>query len=275
MMKRIFTLTSMVFFACSSQQSSQVLDEGSMGVVSEVFQKIKASCDSMDRTNMAGVTYSPQECYLLLAGVTNKESSWNENAGCNYDYGSPPVCGLTQSRSTDTSALGLNCDVTESLCNLKTGWLNIIRHGNTFSEGVDKHLGGNSGAKTSYVAAMRKVYEREDVRSAFGISGGKIQAFDAVFYGSAPKAARRDISQNENPAIGGCNYKDASQHNGWGWNETTRESCPPKTAAVDVKNSLPQNPLSSSRGSCDYTDAHKHNGWGWNDVTKQSCPPRS
>ena len=274
-MKRIFTFTTMVFFACSSQQSSQVLDEGSMGVVPALFEKIKLSCDSMNRINRAGVTYSPEECYLLLAGVTNKESSWDENKGCNYDYGSPPVCGLTQSRSTDTSALGLSCDVTESLCNLKTGWLNIISHGNNFSEGVDKHLGDNTGAKPSYVAAMRLVYERGDVRRAFGITSDNLQPFDAVFYGSAAKSVRRGIVQDANSAIGGCDYKDAAQHNGWGWNETTRESCPPRTAAAGIQTSQPQNSLPSNGGFCDYKDAAQHNGWGWNDVTKQSCPPRS
>ena len=177
----LFTLTTILFFACSSNESSRVLDEGNMGVVQTVFQKIKASCDKIDRKNKAGKSYSAQECYLLLAGVTNKESSWNENTGCNYAYGNPPVCGLTQSRQTDTSALGLSCDVNNTECNLQTGWLNIIKFGNTFSQGVDKHLGSNSGAKPSYVAAMKKVYERDDVRKAFGISGS-VRSFDDVFY---------------------------------------------------------------------------------------------
>ena len=31
------------------------------------------------------------------------------------------------------------------------------------------------------------------------------------------------------PTSGGCDYSDAAQNNGWGWNPQTRESCPPRT----------------------------------------------
>ena len=31
-----------------------------------------------------------------------------------------------------------------------------------------------------------------------------------------------------NPALAGCNYENAAKNNGWGWNPTTKQSCPPK-----------------------------------------------
>lgn len=67
---------------------------------------------------------------------------------------------------------------------------------------------------------------------------------------------------------GECSYADADKHGGWGWNETTKQSCPPREQ-------------DDSRGGfeeidseCSYADADKYGGWGWNETTKQSCPPR-
>jgi len=57
-----------------------------------------------------------------------------------------------------------------------------------------------------------------------------------------------------------CDYSNATQFNGWGWNPVTRQSCAPVTQPV------PSN--------CDYSNAAVFNGWGWNPVTRQSCPPR-
>lgn len=54
----------------------------------------------------------------------------------------------------------------------------------------------------------------------------------------------------------GCDYTDADSNGGFGWNDATKQSCPP----------LADN-------NCDYTDADKNGGWGWNPVDGTSCSP--
>lgn len=61
----------------------------------------------------------------------------------------------------------------------------------------------------------------------------------------------------------GCDYTNAFLSGGWGWNPTTLQSCAP-TAASIVQTS-----------SCDYSNAALYDGWGWNAVTGQSCEPRN
>ncbi len=67
-------------------------------------------------------------------------------------------------------------------------------------------------------------------------------------------------------SAGGCDYSKASANNGWGWNPTTRQSCPPEGSSTDSSGG-------ASAGGCDYSKAFANNGWGWNPTTKQSCPP--
>lgn len=60
----------------------------------------------------------------------------------------------------------------------------------------------------------------------------------------------------------GCDYTDADRYGGWGWNNSTSESCPP----------LNENQTNQTQPTdCDYSNAV--NGWGWNPITSQSCPP--
>ena len=47
-----------------------------------------------------------------------------------------------------------------------------------------------------------------------------------------------------------CNYDDASQHGGWGWNPEKSESCPPVEGQCEDRGGYP---------------------WGWNPVTQKSC----
>jgi len=54
-----------------------------------------------------------------------------------------------------------------------------------------------------------------------------------------------------------CNYNDAADNGGWGWNPVTMQSCEPVNNDDD----------------CVYTAADQNDGWGWNPVTSQSCPP--
>ena len=61
------------------------------------------------------------------------------------------------------------------------------------------------------------------------------------------------------PLIGpsdNCQYFDASNFQGWGWDPVARESCPPLESL-----------------GCDYSQADIHDGWGWDAGTGMSCDP--
>lgn len=168
--------------ACNMETSSGLLDNGSMRVKGDAFEKIKSACGQLSKSNQLE-GYKLKECYLLMAGVTNRESSWEVDKECE-DHGQPdnPCCGLTQSRQTDAEAAGLTCNVKDDpICNVKTGWLNIVKNGDTISAGIDKHLGGNTAAKPSYGPTMKKVYDRDDVRKWFKVSDSNVRGFDELF----------------------------------------------------------------------------------------------
>ncbi len=57
-----------------------------------------------------------------------------------------------------------------------------------------------------------------------------------------------------------CDFTDAAENDGWGWDPVTRQSCPPLPAAGDA--------------DCDFSNADQNDGWGWNPETETSCPPQ-
>ncbi len=63
---------------------------------------------------------------------------------------------------------------------------------------------------------------------------------------------------------GECDYSDAAMFDGWGWNPTTGQSCPP----LDDGGEEP-----TMTSGCDYSNAAANDGWGWDESTAQSCPP--
>ena len=63
-----------------------------------------------------------------------------------------------------------------------------------------------------------------------------------------------------------CDYSNADSFNGWGWNAATRESCPP------LEQSTPSNP-DTATDNCDYSAADQFDGWGWDPIARQSCAP--
>jgi len=62
-----------------------------------------------------------------------------------------------------------------------------------------------------------------------------------------------DVSNPSSDFYANCDWRDARNFNGWGWNPVANASCPPR---------------------CDYGDADKNNGWGWDPNTQMSCAPR-
>ena len=72
----------------------------------------------------------------------------------------------------------------------------------------------------------------------------------------------------------GCDYTDAEFNNGWGHDFLTGESCPPLETDVPVNTSPPETPPPTEQEEeCDYSDAAQNGGWGWNSQTSESCPP--
>jgi hypothetical protein len=68
------------------------------------------------------------------------------------------------------------------------------------------------------------------------------------------------VTQQSCPPVddnGDCDYSQAASNFGYGWNPVTQQSCPP----ID------------DNGNCDYSQAANNFGYGWNPVTQQSCPP--
>ena len=81
-----------------------------------------------------------------------------------------------------------------------------------------------------------------------------------------------------------CDYTDAVPNDGWGWSESTFESCEPvANYAIDYYVSLYE--ISHPDATydelieliradyCDYGDAQSQSGYGWNKVLRQSCSP--
>ena len=85
----------------------------------------------------------------------------------------------------------------------------------------------------------------------------------------------------DEPSTERCDYSDASEHNGWGWDSVAQQSCPPlDTEPGPEPPTEPESPakelaLPSPIDECDYTHASVNNGWGWNDTTQESCPPEN
>ena len=100
----------------------------------------------------------------------------------------------------------------------------------------------------------------------------------------------------------GCDYSNAEQQGGWGWNPISNMSCAPLVPITPVPvTPVPTTPVATddtaaecidSDGDgwgwngtesclvadtvddqCDYSDADLYDGWGWNPVTRQSCAP--
>ena len=62
-----------------------------------------------------------------------------------------------------------------------------------------------------------------------------------------------------------CNYDDADQFDGWGWDPVAGQSCAP--LVVEDEPTTDQD--------CDYSSASVNEGFGWNPITGMSCSPRT
>ena len=92
------------------------------------------------------------------------------------------------------------------------------------------------------------------------------------YVGAAPLNGNTNDNNTDNgTGQDGCDYSNAILYNGWGWNSTTRESCPPRDSNQNDDNSDDGN--MADQGGCDYSSASQHGGWGWNNTTRESCPP--
>lgn len=111
----------------------------------------------------------------------------------------------------------------------------------------------------------------------YNANGDNVRYVTPEYVGAPPNA---NISQ--------CSYVDALLYDGWGWNATTGQSCPPEDDSTEavaecvdsdgdgwgwdgVKSCVVSE---APADDCSYADADIHDGWGWNPVTGKSCAPR-
>jgi hypothetical protein len=269
------------------------------------FTAIKSACDDpgygADRLNL-----TRGECYLIMAGSAVRESSWDPYKSCEA-WGNPSdvCCGLTQSRKSDTVAVGLNCDPHAHnpggfKCNILTGLRNLRCQadggrtcGNWGSNmslyvGIKKHLGSpNQGALDSYVQDMKEVYLRSDLRSRFGIRSSELRSWDTLLHDplhkAPPSQSATTLERNTNPKGDGgnssgtgqltvCRTRDSDPDgDGWGWEDN--KSC--KVGPSTSPGTLWRDPYTKyGFPYCSPAVADKDgNGWGWENY--KSCKIRS
>lgn len=160
----------------SSEETSTLHDNGTLAFPSGMASILKKACNGEVPNGIKSNKISTRECYLFMAGVTSAESSWNIHmAPQAWGIPSDPARGLTQSRNSDARYVGLSsCDgklESDPVCNVRVGLRNIVKRGSTLDNGISVHLGGNTGAKSSYLATIERVWNRQDIRSALGITG--------------------------------------------------------------------------------------------------------
>jgi hypothetical protein len=252
--KQILVMVIVALSGCkTTRQDSDVKADGaSWGVgnlSNDTFDAIKSACDDPRGARDLGLTV--EECYLIMAGSTVRESSWNARKYCEA-WGNPgdPCCGLTQSRRMDAQAVGLRCNPAEQSpagysCNVLTGLRNIgckasngkdCQHhssdGSLYT-GVRKHLGYNTGNVPSYVNDMKNIYERGDIRARFGINNAATRSWNDVFYGSAsqrqnsaPSQFQQQQQQQQQQQSGYPTCSSAaSDPDGDGWGYENNKSC--------------------------------------------------
>jgi len=95
---------------------------------------------------------------------------------------------------------------------------------------------------------------------------------------SATNGVAQDAAQEDN-----CNYLDAANNYGWGWDPISQNSCEPKDpdetielyiAQLNNDNATDEEQIAALRNEyCNYSEADLHDDWGWNNVLLESCPP--
>jgi len=77
--------------------------------------------------------------------------------------------------------------------------------------------------------------------------------------------------------LGACNYDDAINNGGWGWDPVSGTSCAPRCNYDNAINNggWGWDPVAgtSCPPLCNYDDAANNGGWGWDPVAGMSCPP--
>lgn len=221
-------LTLPLLTACkTSSDRSGLADDGSMPFPQVTADALKGGCDAEVPEGLQVTNFTKEECYLFMAGVTNKESSWNLQKPAEA-WGQPdnPARGLTQSRDSDASFVGLPDCVgqleRDPICNVRVGLRNIVTRADTLDAGVSVHLGAiNASAKGDYIKTLERVWNRPDVREAFGIKG-PVREFSVALTAplrSGPVQRAAPAPQNNNqpksggPSVGG---HSCEQQKAWG-----------------------------------------------------------
>ena len=90
-----------------------------------------------------------------------------------------------------------------------------------------------------------------------------------VIFSSESEGAGSTVQVTPMDSSNDCDYSQADQFDGWGWNPVLFQSCAP----LATNTSHTSDPVGVTEGSCDYSNAILSGGWGWNESTRESCAP--
>ena len=114
-----------------------------------------------------------------------------------------------------------------------------------------------------------------------GVAQGRAEiVFTVTDSDGVPETRRVPVNISDSlPPEDNCDYSNAVNQNGWGWNPVANVSCapleqqPPVTQPPTTQPPTTQPPTGVSN-SCDYSNAASNSGYGWDPVAGVSCPPR-
>ncbi len=129
-----------------------------------------------------------------------------------------------------------------------------------------------------YLNDMERVFQSQLVQygqnvSFFYDNNLFVYSLDADGYFNGGEAEGR--AGNNSITSNGCDYTNAPQHDGWGWNATTGTSCAPLSQSNESSMNEQTILIPDNTSGCDYSNAAQYGGWGWNPNTSTSCPPVS
>jgi hypothetical protein len=242
---------------------------------------------------------SPFQCYKTgsYTGPEKVNGRWiagvdGSTLGYNYDATASnqgPHCGRTFS-------LTINGKCEEFIVADRI-WENDGNGGNTYGkkEDADKKVNPTGAGYLQLdiaVGPFQSLFNDQNASDGFdfrwetpcgGASGGvATQSFSSPI-GSANQQPGQWTPPPTTPAasgtdLSGCSYADAAKYQGYGWNPTTQQSCPPLQAGQTVPWNSAPTPSSSGttqvlEQQCQQGNRFCSGGWGWENPGENQCGP--
>jgi hypothetical protein len=205
-----------------------------------------AACKSKSGSELDGITgrtsmgaRDPFQCYnLSYSGDEQVNGKWIAGAD-----------GTTFGSMRD-GVITPQCGTTFTIRNIKTGQSAefILVDRIWENDGVGGQRYGNKASADAKSGGIGPGYEQLDIavapfRSLFAGNNPGEGDYEIIGLGSGGSTLGGNGGNNGGPgeapssdpggsSDGGCSYADAAQHGGWGWNEATKQSCPPQNGGT-------------------------------------------